>query len=706
MVRIKTTYIRDLSGNDYACQASITQDYELNGNQSLTAVILPSKVNRNFIDNIAEMWSIFDFDDVEHRIVYVKKRGEGATLSVEIKAVPAFFDDFDTLRIYDEYNEHMTAQRCFSLIFADTPYSVVLNGSFDAVEWQGLGGGETRLEMLKRALERYKAEFRIVGNTVYIENLIGRDTQFQYRYRLNASNIVKEHDASALWTYARGYGDYEDGGEDGDGGGWESARLKREYTSPLAQIIGIRHAPPIKDGRIKHANVLDAQLKSLVDESLKISISADIRDLRRQGYPLAQPQMGDRVFVIDERIGLNEEVRVVAMSITRNWRGDVVDCQLTFGSDGVSKRYQSNLSTAVKDITEVMAGRKKLPYSVLDNAVLQATQALKNAQTELKFTSNGILAVDKNDPNLVTLFNSAGLGVSRDGGATFENAITGLGINASVITTGSMLADRIAGGILSSLNGRTTFDLNDGILEMINTEFKLGGGADIHLLDAGNRVYYRNNEWASGLGVGRSINDTYPYAFLGVSKSGKPTASDAADFSGFIANANDRELVDSIGNSVVGNRFHVRDKAVSFSKGFLFNVNQNVPYFSPMNTGTYNYSLGTSINRWSEIYGTLVGTSSHNAKMNIEDVDGKQAFDYFDMMKIKSYYYKDEDYTNRFNRKVGPIIEQLDPTLENLYKANESSLDIISNLFLLARAFQYFVDETNNRLEALENGGN
>src|SRR5690625_1196417 len=109
-----------------------------------------------------------------------------------------------------------------------------------------------------------------------------------------------------------------------------------------------------------------------------------------------------------------------------------------------------------------MSGSKKLPYSVLDNAVLEATQALQNAQTELKFTNNGILAIDKNDPNLVTLFNSAGLGVSRDGGATFENAITGEGINASVIYTGSMLADRIAGGILQSLNGNTHFNLNNG----------------------------------------------------------------------------------------------------------------------------------------------------------------------------------------------------------------------------------------------------
>src|SRR5690625_2625111 len=222
------------------------------------------------------MWEITDFDDVAHKIVYVKKKGEGDLLSVEIKAVPLFFDTFDTLRIYEEYNEHMTAMRCFTLIFEDTPYTFALVDSFDAVDWEGLGGGESRLEMFKRALNRYKAEFRIRGNTVYLEKQVGRDTQFQYRYRLNASNIEQENDATEMWTYARGYADYDDG----EDAGWESANIEETYESPLAKIVGKRHAPPIKDGRIKHNSVLKRQLKTLVDESLKISVSADIHDLR------------------------------------------------------------------------------------------------------------------------------------------------------------------------------------------------------------------------------------------------------------------------------------------------------------------------------------------------------------------------------------------------------------------------------------------
>src|SRR5690625_5464071 len=70
-------YVRDLSGNEFSCQATTTNEYELNGNRELSATILPSKVNRLFIDDIAEMWEITDFDDVAHKIVYAKKKGDG-----------------------------------------------------------------------------------------------------------------------------------------------------------------------------------------------------------------------------------------------------------------------------------------------------------------------------------------------------------------------------------------------------------------------------------------------------------------------------------------------------------------------------------------------------------------------------------------------------------------------------------------------------
>src|SRR5699024_6698821 len=107
---------------------------ELNGNQSLSATILPTKVNKAFINDITEMWTITDHDNVEHKIIYAKRKGIGTyqreydyvksddtyflspaqpvkntekklkqstNLSVEIKAIPLFFDEFDNDRLYE-----------------------------------------------------------------------------------------------------------------------------------------------------------------------------------------------------------------------------------------------------------------------------------------------------------------------------------------------------------------------------------------------------------------------------------------------------------------------------------------------------------------------------------------------------------------------------------------------------------------------------
>src|SRR5699024_8882460 len=379
-----------------------------------------------------------------------KKLKQSTNLSVEIKAIPLFFDEFDNDRIYERYDKHMTALEAFQKIFQGTNFDFSLGDQFDAVQWEGFGAGESRLETFKRALERYKCEFRISGNMIFLERRIGRDTQFQYRHRLNASNIEQEIDANEMWTFARGYGDYGHEGEstEDDKEDWERAKLEREYTSPLAKIIGIRHAPPLKNGNITTKSKMDRELKALVDESLKISVSADIYDLQKQGYPVAQSEVGDRVFLIDERIGLDDEVRVVSQSKTRNWKGDVIDLNITFGSEKIAKRHQTSLTTAAKEINDLIAGRKKLPYSILPAAEQAALKALNEARTELIFGNSengvqGIIAQDKDDPNRMMWMNSAGWMISTDGGDTSKVAATADGIVAETIIGESLIGMNI-----------------------------------------------------------------------------------------------------------------------------------------------------------------------------------------------------------------------------------------------------------------------
>lgn len=426
-------YVVDLDGEKHPLQATLTKQSEINTNETLSFRILPTKVNMAFIRDITEYWTVVDHDGLEHKVVYFKKRGEGKLLKVDIKAIPVYIDDLKRRRVYERYDQNFTAYAYFNLIFDETPYDFVLVGDFLSSRWEGLGEGNDKASMFSDGLNRYGAEFELIGNTFYLRNRVGRDVNFMYRHRLNASNIVLENDATEFYTYARGYGDYGDGegGED-----WLDAKLIREYTSPLANIpaIGIREAPPIKNGNITTHETMMDRLETLVNKSLKISVTATIHDMREQGYPLAQPRIGDMVPVIDERIDFKEDLRIVTIKEVKNWRGKIIDLDVTFGAPGLSKRHQSNINGAVKNVNDVLSGRKTLSSNMLDNAVAQATRDIHRMQSELTISEIGsLVATDKTDPNNVVVFNAAGLMVSEDGGATAKSAITGLGIAAEVL---------------------------------------------------------------------------------------------------------------------------------------------------------------------------------------------------------------------------------------------------------------------------------
>src|SRR5699024_11463645 len=91
-----------------------------------------SKANSLYIRDISEMWEVVDFDDVVHKVIYSKRKGQGDELTVDIKAIPLFFDDFDNSRIYEEFNEHMTAQVAFGRIFKGTGYDFIIHDSLFA----------------------------------------------------------------------------------------------------------------------------------------------------------------------------------------------------------------------------------------------------------------------------------------------------------------------------------------------------------------------------------------------------------------------------------------------------------------------------------------------------------------------------------------------------------------------------------------------
>src|SRR5699024_3663639 len=316
-----------------------------------------------------------------------KTQGNGFYL--DVRGIPLFYDKFRTSVIHYLYNGSMTATDCFTRIFDGTGYNFVLVNPSYAVEWQGFGKGHTRMELFKKALERYGYEFYIQGSTVYMEHQIGNDTNFEYRYKLNASNIKKSTDASALITHIKGFGNFEEGEEDY----LNNAKLKREATSPLADIVGIREPKVVVDGRITRADTMDARLQKEIDEALYITVEATLHDVRQMGYETAVPLKGDRSFLVDERLGFDAEIRVQSVTTTKDERDRIIQCDVVFGSANAGKRFKANLSTLSKNMADLLAGKIQLPFDILEGMAKDMLLKIQSVDSEL-LLDNGIFAID------------------------------------------------------------------------------------------------------------------------------------------------------------------------------------------------------------------------------------------------------------------------------------------------------------------------
>src|SRR5699024_9894870 len=197
-------------------------------------------------------------------------------------------------------------------------------------------------------------------------------------------------------------------------------------------------------------------------------------NLSSQGYPIDNSQAGDRVFLIDERIGFDEEVRIVSQSITRDWTGKVIDASVTFGNEGLGKRHQSQLNTAVKNITDIFEGMKQLPLSHLDKRVQEISNIINgNTDSIFKYTPNGIIGWNGDNLNYMTRYVGDAIGFSKDGGKTYGTAMSAeLGIVADYITTGTLRAIIVDGVEIygSRIEGSTLISqLNDEYTKIENS---------------------------------------------------------------------------------------------------------------------------------------------------------------------------------------------------------------------------------------------
>ncbi|WP_271396891.1 phage tail protein [Salinicoccus roseus] len=583
-------------------------------------------MNADFLADLGTRWGV-EFD--KERYTLINPSVEAIVQQKSVSAVLQFFIDLGGHYLQDEAeNESRTALNAYTELFQGTGYTVHLVDSFlaNTLSYQK---NMSKTERFHYYNERYGAEFIVSGPNVYLYQKIGSHRpEVRIDEDLNVKDATVDIDDANFFTWCKCYYDKVDYTE----GGAEEYRHEVVYADQgLIDQYGEIEGPAIYQGSIKEESVMLDYAKKVQEESIKVSHSVTLTDLRRQGYDEFIFRAGDTVRLSLSSVNTTVDIRIMEIDETFDAQGELMGLSLTLGNFDPVKTYKSNRNAALMTVEDWMRGRKTIPNNMLEDAINRAADIVTgDTDSVMEYRKDRLIGHhDKNAGNNVQL-NVSGLVYYRN--SVPKTAITYEGVTADAITTGILNTQNV---LIQGTNGRMTLDgdvftmrnyngsrstvIEPGRLQMNESEFELGGGADIHLTDVGNRLYYSrldtemNITRTAGMGVGRSINDRLPYVFMGTTGTGRSGFHPMDDkyFTGFIANTSRRIVDDGIGNSVVGDIFHVRDKAVNFSRGFLFDLSRSRKTIMPMNTGIYTYDLGADNNYFDRAYINSVWSSGN-----------------------------------------------------------------------------------------------
>src|SRR5699024_4142531 len=124
--------------------------------------------------------------------------------------------------------------------------------------------------------------------------------------------------------------------------------------------------------------------------------------------------------------------------------GDWIEATYTFGNENIANQYRKMQYDAIQDVQDMLNGKKPIPYSVLPKAIREATNIINAGDTtQFYYRADGIYGYNTDNKNWVVRMNANGLGYSTDGGQTYSNAITHLGVVTEALIAGKIDANMI-----------------------------------------------------------------------------------------------------------------------------------------------------------------------------------------------------------------------------------------------------------------------
>ncbi len=389
--------IKNRVGQSKVVDTTVSYNQKLSADGAIKFDIIENEYNYDLIRSIAKMWTVKRVespdDEREFTIIIVDRKTIGNKQMVSVTARQKEVDDLMCSRIHENVTGSLKADQYFNIVFRGTGYKFTVPKGLYSSRFENAGEGETRLEMLKRGMEHYGVEYDYNPQTKTFDMVVqvNKKPSYYISDEINANSIQIEEDSSNIFTTIKGYGDYRN---DDD---YTKAGLVMELEHPLADVIGKREAPPVKNANITKQDTMRALLESTLNKSNKVSLSVDF--IPQKDYEAAKPKVGDVVTVKSKTLGIQDVVRIVEMTTIVDAKYNIVKQDLTLGDFKREDRYIADVNGAANFVGG-------LGGSIGGNETLRAVQ----------MKINGTASSIKNvvDSTVAIKHDGKGLHVKRD----------------------------------------------------------------------------------------------------------------------------------------------------------------------------------------------------------------------------------------------------------------------------------------------------
>ncbi|WP_170140744.1 phage tail protein [Oceanobacillus arenosus] len=402
--------------------------------------VLPKTKENEYAYPIVDNENFILWDNHEYRIKEMYETIKGETpIKFITNARHRFYDLLDTNRDTTLTTGAKTINQLLSFIFTGTRWNFSVIDSFGTLEFENFGN-DNCLSLFNKVIERFEAEFVIIGKEVRITKPQGSYVDMQFRYNHNIKTFKRNIDTSNLSTRIKGTGKLN---EDG------TPIVSDIYISPNAHLytdddgnIEYKDAPPYSNETIIHKDTLRKHLQTAIQDVPDVYFELEFTVLQDAGYTKPIPERGDVIPTILEQINVDVDLRIMEIeqypfNKNRSPKVTLANYKKTYTNQLID--YQKSLLDKIWD-----ENSGKLRYNVYDEAVQRATEALNNSLTELEYPPGmGIIARDPENENRFVAFRSSGIGITSDGGLTFDEAITHLGVTTSLLTAGQIYTNNI-----------------------------------------------------------------------------------------------------------------------------------------------------------------------------------------------------------------------------------------------------------------------